>query len=99
MRILILFFAILTGGCGSRSSSPGGDGGAAADLARAPSGCQNASDCRLYSSYCTTAPCQCIPLGAHDVDPPCVTGQQACIVDPCLNKTAVCNNNVCGVSQ
>jgi hypothetical protein len=61
--------------------------------------CQTASDCRLYSSYCVTAPCRCLPLGRQEVDPPCVGGQQSCLVDPCNGKSAACTNGSCTVTQ
>src|SRR5207245_1101227 len=49
--------------CGSGTPAPA-DGGASSDLAGAASSpCQTRQDCRLYSSYCVTAPCQCIAVG------------------------------------
>jgi hypothetical protein len=98
MRSLLLFvFFALAAACGS--SSPAGDGGTA-DLARGSSGsCATANDCRLYSSYCKSAPCQCLALARSAVDPPCVVGMQSCLVDPCLDKRADCSNGACVVAQ
>jgi hypothetical protein len=56
-------------------------------------GCSGAGDCRLFSSYCSTASCQCIPLGKNDPDPACGGGTVTCLKDPCLAKTAVCNGS------
>src|SRR5262249_4395560 len=58
--LIFMFFALATA-CGS--SSPSGDGGAG-DMAATMSGgpCSIRTDCRLYSSYCVTAPCQCLAL-------------------------------------
>lgn len=69
-----------------------------ADLAGGPidgPGCRNDGDCRLYSSYCASAPCQCLVLGATDPDPPCNGGMVTCLVDPCQKFSAFCNNMVC----
>ena len=60
-------------------------------------GCSGASDCKLYSSYCSTAACQCIPLGKNEPNPTCGGGTVTCLVDPCLGKTAVCNGAKCAV--
>jgi hypothetical protein len=75
--------------------SPGDGGAGAADLSRASASCQAATDCRLYSSYCSTAPCQCLAIGRGDVDPPCVGTHMSCIVDPCANERADCSNGRC----
>jgi hypothetical protein len=56
-------------------------------------GCSGAGDCKLYSSYCSTAACKCIPLGKNDPNPTCGGGTVTCLVDPCLGKTAVCNGS------
>jgi hypothetical protein len=97
-RFLLILVAAGIVGCGTGSPSSH-DGGT--DLAGGGSAasCQTAADCRLYSSYCVTAPCQCIPLGRQEVDPPCVAGTQSCLIDPCLNKSAACTNGLCAVTQ
>jgi hypothetical protein len=59
--------------------------------------CQTASDCRLFSSYCSTAPCQCLPLGRDQPDPPCSGQSMSCFVDPCHNKQADCLVGRCAV--
>lgn len=100
MRSLVIFvFLALAAACGS-STPAGGDGGGAGDLAGGSSAtCGAANDCRLYSSYCNSAPCQCLALARGAVDPPCVVGMQSCLVDPCLNKRADCSNGMCVVAQ
>ena len=93
MRILLLLLLSVGFGCGS-SAPRGGDGGTV-DLAGGGSGCQTAADCRLYSSYCSTAPCQCFALGRNDPDPPCAGTQMSCIVDPCANARLACGGGHC----
>jgi hypothetical protein len=46
---------------------------------------------------CSTAPCQCLPLGKNDPDPPCAGQSVSCFVDPCAGSAAVCQGGVCGV--
>jgi hypothetical protein len=60
-------------------------------------GCQNANDCKLFSSYCSTDPCKCIPLEKKQPNPVCNGMKVTCFVDPCLNKSAFCNNGTCDV--
>src|SRR5262245_16759888 len=36
--------------------------------------CMSDNDCRLFSSYCVNAPCQCFALPAMQADPPCKGG-------------------------
>ena len=55
-------------------------------------GCSAASDCRLFSSYCSTAACQCLPLKKSAPDPVCGGGTVTCLVNPCGAKTAVCSD-------
>jgi hypothetical protein len=111
MRILIpiLFAALVACGSSTPSTDGGGGGGnggggggtgSGGDMSGGPSSsaCSMPRDCRLFSSYCVSAPCRCFAIGANDVDPPCVGGMQSCLVDPCLNKTAACTNNSCTVS-
>jgi hypothetical protein len=106
---LALLVALAGGavGCGSDGGGGGdGDGGGAHDGGGADGGgadggagasCSKDGDCRAYSSYCNARPCQCIPLGADEVDPPCLTGYTVCIVDPCRDKTAFCDHGACSV--
>jgi hypothetical protein len=93
---LIVLFSLFLLACGSKTPVPG-DGGAA-DFASSPSGCQVRTDCRLFSSYCRSAPCQCLAVGRADPDPSCDTGTQTCLVDPCLNKSADCQGGVCVIA-
>jgi hypothetical protein len=76
-------------------SDGGGGGNGGGDLSLPASGCQTRADCRLFSSYCNSAPCQCFALGRGDHDPPCDAGTQTCIVDPCANKTVDCQGGSC----
>ena len=105
---LTLFLALALAGCrtspvpvidgGSVDLSPAAGGDlsrprdAAVDLAPI---CRQPSDCRLYSSYCSTDPCMCIPLGSQQPDPVCQGTQQSCFTDPCLQKTADCVAGSC----
>jgi hypothetical protein len=93
-----LFFPllILLLACGTSAPGPTDGGGGNGDLAQpASSGCQARADCRLFSSYCTSAPCQCFALARGDHDPACSSGTQTCIVDPCANKTVDCQAGAC----
>src|SRR3954447_16503131 len=94
---LVVLISLLLLACGSTTPGPA-DGGSADLASSSSSGCQARTDCRLFSSYCRTAPCQCLAVGRGDVDPPCVSGTQTCIVDPCLNKSADCQGGVCVVT-
>lgn len=82
---------VIDGGSVDLRPAAGGDlsqpRDAAIDLAPA---CRQASDCRLFSSYCSTDNCMCFPLGSQEPDPICEGTQQSCFTDPCLNKTAEC---------
>lgn len=62
------------------------------DSAATDAGSCSVSDCRLFSSYCSTAPCKCIPLKKSDPNPPCNGGTVTCLVDPCNGKTAACSD-------
>jgi hypothetical protein len=66
-----------------------------------PAGCRSDNDCRLFSSYCETAPCQCIPLPAGAPDPVCNGRMVTCLFDPCMKKKAVCDGvrHECTVGQ
>lgn len=59
--------------------------------------CSGAQDCRLHSSYCSTAPCQCFPLRATEPDPKCEGTPITCFADPCMGKVATCSSGTCGV--
>jgi hypothetical protein len=110
---MVLLLALVVAGCGSNAprmtgdAAPGGpapndaatrDATTSADMTRgATAQCSVAADCRLFASYCPTAPCQCLPLGAHQVDPPCLMQPVICTLDPCLNKKADCVSGSCTV--
>ena len=94
MRFFAAGALLLLAACGSGTPASS-DGGGGADLARAPATCQTVADCRLYSSYCSTAPCQCFALGRNDPDPPCSGTQMSCIVDPCANARLACGGGHC----
>lgn len=68
---------------------------AAADVASDGGQCKAASECRLFSSYCSTAPCACIPLVKGEPSPKCEGTMVACFVDPCASKTAGCTGGTC----
>ena len=52
--------------------------------------CVLASDCRKYSSYCSTDPCVCIPLTTSAPAPKCSGSMVTCFIDPCASKTVDC---------
>ncbi len=62
---------------------------------RTTTGCSSAADCRLFSSYCATAPCECIVLQPGERDPPCTGGMVSCFVDPCARARVACVAGVC----
>lgn len=75
-----------------------------ADLAMAPPAdlafrCASPADCRLFSSYCNSQACMCLPLPAKAPDPVCNDGMVTCLMDPCAGKQARCNavTGVCEV--
>lgn len=55
-------------------------------------GCVSANDCKLFASYCSTAPCKCLPLGKSDPNPICNGQVVQCLIAPCLNKVAFCSD-------
>jgi hypothetical protein len=57
------------------------------------SACTTNADCRTFSDYCTG--CDCRALSTSDPDPKCKGPGVQCFVDPCLNKTAVCEYGRC----
>jgi hypothetical protein len=101
LRHALLLFALAACGNGGLPQSQGDLGSqSGSDMASTsnPSAkCSTASDCRLYSSYCSSRPCVCLALERGAVDPPCLSGNQTCLVDPCLNKKPACDNSVCAV--
>ncbi len=52
----------------------------------------SANDCKLFASYCSTAPCKCLPLNKGDPNPVCGGQTVQCLIAPCLNKIAVCSD-------
>jgi hypothetical protein len=56
------------------------------------------ADCRLFPSYCATAPCVCLAVSRHDPLPRCTGGMVTCLVDPCRGRTASCVGGSCAVS-
>ena len=56
--------------------------------------------CRTFSSYCDGTKlrsCVCYALHAGELNPTCDGQMTTCIVDPCLGKTAVCEDGGCVV--
>lgn len=75
------------------ATDAGVDADASADGGSPPDGgCASANDCRLFASYCSLKPCQCLPLNKNDPDPVCGGQTVQCFVAPCLAKTAVCSD-------
>jgi hypothetical protein len=55
--------------------------------------CQNDADCMLFSSFCSTTGCTCLPLHIYEPDPVCDGEPIVCITDPCLpNFVPVCDS-------
>jgi hypothetical protein len=57
--------------------------------------CKTDSDCRTVADYCTGCDCRALATGAPD--PTCTGPGVRCLVDPCLNKTAVCQSGRCAI--
>lgn len=55
--------------------------------------CVGDDDCRSISNYCEG--CQCLTVGALDLEPTCHGQTVACILDPCHSKHAGCVNGAC----
>jgi len=58
--------------------------------------CRTDADCSLYSSYC--GGCNCLALNPLESPPKCLDPVQ-CLIDPCSNKSAVCEDGYCVVSD
>jgi hypothetical protein len=84
-------------GSGGKPNLDGGTGGKP-NLDAGGNSCTGTADCKLFSSYCVNAPCQCIPLHVDQKNPPCQGGQVLCTIDPCLNKQAACVNGACVIA-
>lgn len=59
----------------------------------APGSCTTDADCRLVSDYCKG--CDCRALASDEKPPTCDTAGVQCLVDPCLNRAAVCQGGKC----
>jgi hypothetical protein len=61
-----------------------------------PSACSSDDDCRTWSSYCHEAPCVCRVLAKSEPEARCSgAGNVNCFADPCMNKTAACQEGRC----
>jgi hypothetical protein len=58
-----------------------------------PEQCRADVDCRTVSFMCTG--CDCLALGRSEREPVCPGPGVQCLVDPCLNKKAVCSAGKC----
>jgi hypothetical protein len=58
--------------------------------------CKTDTDCRTFADLC--AGCDCRALTTSAPDPVCGGPGVQCLVDPCLNKTAVCQAGRCAIS-
>jgi hypothetical protein len=70
--------------CETAADAAAGGGGGA---------CKQDSDCRTFSDYCTG--CDCRALGKADKDPTCAGPGVRCIVDPCRDRSAACQDGRC----
>jgi hypothetical protein len=57
--------------------------------------CVADSDCRSVSNYCEG--CQCLSIGALELEPACHGQIVACLLDPCREKHAGCVNGACAL--
>ncbi len=87
------------GGSAGSGGKPNLDAGTGGKPGDAGTGCVTPSDCKTFSSYCSTAPCQCLALGVNEKNPPCTGQQVACTVDPCAAKSATCVSGKCVISS
>lgn len=83
-------------GCGPGQSCPTVCYGTCQGFRTEAALCRYDSDCRTFSDYCTG--CDCRALGATQKDPVCKGPGVQCFVDPCLDKTAVCEAGRCVIS-
>jgi hypothetical protein len=97
MLVALLLMTVCHNNMPATADGAANDLSSASDLAATR--CQSPSDCRLFSSYCSTAPCACLSLGSQDHDPPCLGMQMSCFIDPCKNKRADCVAGACEVTQ
>ena len=58
-----------------------------------PAECRRDRDCRTFSDYCTG--CDCRALARGEPDPVCPGPGVQCIVDPCMDQSAVCVRGQC----
>ena len=81
----------------SSDATTGTDAGidASSDASTGDAAC--GSGCRLFSVYCSLAPCTCVSLPSTEPDPACDAGTVSCVVDPCGGKTAACTASGCAV--
>jgi hypothetical protein len=68
-----------------------------ASVRAGPASCRTDADCRTFSSYCREAPCVCRVLAKDAPDPPCGKPNVACFADPCMRKTAACQDGRCAL--
>ncbi len=92
-----------TGGATNTTSTPtgtstgtnsGGAGGSTGSGGSAAS-CLGADDCKLFASYCDTAPCECLVMLAIEPDPICNGEMVTCFGNPCLDKSVDCVAGSC----
>lgn len=68
------------------------DAGSSGDAGAA---CRIAADCRLFESFCDSAPCACIALGSAEPDPRCDGRAVTCFVPPCRGQSVDCVSGRC----
>ncbi len=66
-------------------------------VAREPEGCNADSDCRTFSDYCTG--CDCRALASGQEPPACPGPGVRCLVDPCQDRVALCQEGKCVTSD
>jgi hypothetical protein len=55
--------------------------------------CRTDADCRTFADYCTGCDCRALPVCAPD--PVCKGPGVSCLINPCLDKKAVCQAGRC----
>lgn len=60
-----------------------------------PGACRADEDCRLEANYCTG--CDCVALADGEVLPKCPGTPVQCLVDPCRQSEAQCQDGQCVV--